>query len=296
MNKDILVIYHANCDDGMGAALAAYMKFGDTAEYVSAQYGKPIPNLEGKDVYIFDFSYPKEILLDTSLNAKSITMLDHHKTAIESWGMELYADITRNILIRFDMKKSGAMLAWDYFFPDTIPPMIIQHVQDSDLWLFHMPDTKVFIRNLRSYPQEIHNWVGIMELTADPDDYETFIQEGKAQERFFNAQIKTILTSSKVIPIHIGGIEGDAINASVTFSNEMAEEMAKKNGSFGIVYSLEEGMVRCSVRSLKGGVDVSQLCQLYGGGGHQSSAGMRISIKTFLEEILCSKIQVLCQE
>ena len=46
-----LVIYHANCADGFGAAFAAWLKFGDEAEYQAAQYGKPIT---------FEDEFPKD--------------------------------------------------------------------------------------------------------------------------------------------------------------------------------------------------------------------------------------------
>ena len=35
-----LVLYHANCADGFGAAFAAWLKLGDEAEYVACSYGK----------------------------------------------------------------------------------------------------------------------------------------------------------------------------------------------------------------------------------------------------------------
>ena len=36
--KNIVVLYHADCLDGFGAAYAAWEKFGDTAEYIPVQY------------------------------------------------------------------------------------------------------------------------------------------------------------------------------------------------------------------------------------------------------------------
>ena len=35
-----LVIYHANCTDGFGAAFAAWLKLGDEAEYLPMEYLK----------------------------------------------------------------------------------------------------------------------------------------------------------------------------------------------------------------------------------------------------------------
>ena len=58
------VLYHANCNDGAGAALAAYISMGDTAEYIQVQYGKPPPECgPGDVVYIVDFSYKHDVML-----------------------------------------------------------------------------------------------------------------------------------------------------------------------------------------------------------------------------------------
>jgi len=42
VNKEIVVLYHANCLDGFGAAYAAWKKFGDTADYIPVQYGEEV--------------------------------------------------------------------------------------------------------------------------------------------------------------------------------------------------------------------------------------------------------------
>ncbi len=43
-----LVIFHKNCLDGAGSALAAWLKFGEEAEYRAAQYGDS--NTDGRGV------------------------------------------------------------------------------------------------------------------------------------------------------------------------------------------------------------------------------------------------------
>lgn len=54
-----IVIYHADCPDGFGAAFAAWLVFGDSAQYVPARFGEPAPDVRGKEVYILDFSRQK---------------------------------------------------------------------------------------------------------------------------------------------------------------------------------------------------------------------------------------------
>ena len=52
-----LVIYHANCTDGFGAAYAAWKLLGDRADYHPAKYGEAPPDVSGKNVVVLDFSY-----------------------------------------------------------------------------------------------------------------------------------------------------------------------------------------------------------------------------------------------
>lgn len=100
--KDIIVIYHASCNDGAGAAYAAWTVLGETAEYVPAHYGNEPPDVTGKVVYVLDFSYPRDVLLDMNAKAKSLLVLDHHKTA--------EADLKGLDFAVFDMIELGAAL------------------------------------------------------------------------------------------------------------------------------------------------------------------------------------------
>ena len=52
-----VVIYHANCNDGFGAAYSAWKLLGNRAEYHAASHGSPPPDVTGKRVVILDFSY-----------------------------------------------------------------------------------------------------------------------------------------------------------------------------------------------------------------------------------------------
>ena len=101
MSKKV-VLYHAGCHDGFGAAWAAHQKFGDSAEYTAVQYGQDPPNIEaGSEVYIVDFSYPRPILEALNKKMSKLVVLDHHDTARKELEGLDYAT--------FDMDKSGAV-------------------------------------------------------------------------------------------------------------------------------------------------------------------------------------------
>ena len=80
-----LVIYHANCADGFGAAFAAWLKLGDEAEYVPMQYGEQANKFDldvsHRDVYVLDFSFPKLTMDRLFATAKFVVWLDHHASS-----------------------------------------------------------------------------------------------------------------------------------------------------------------------------------------------------------------------
>ena len=76
-------IIHHNDADGFGAAYSAFLKFGyaDT-KYIPIDYGWPFPELEdGSEVYILDFSVPRDLLDQLCSRMSKVQILDHHKSA-----------------------------------------------------------------------------------------------------------------------------------------------------------------------------------------------------------------------
>ena len=137
-----LVIYHANCTDGFGAAFAAWLKLGDEAEYLPMEYNQALPEQlhspVGLELYILNFSFRRDQMDTFFKYAKRVVWLDHHKTAFEMWcGGYRKGDCFQAIplggadplehYIVLDDNFSGAYLAWEYFHPITKVPKLIQH-------------------------------------------------------------------------------------------------------------------------------------------------------------------------
>lgn len=79
----VLCIYHAFCADGFGAAWIVRRALGDGVEFHAASYGQEPPDVTGRDVLMVDFSYKRSMLDKMAEVARSILVLDHHKTAAE---------------------------------------------------------------------------------------------------------------------------------------------------------------------------------------------------------------------
>ena len=306
-----LVIYHANCPDGFGAAFAAWLKLGDEAEYLSMEHGKvKTPTdfdmkvslaAKDNDVYILDFSFPREVMDALFKHAKRIVWLDHHKTAFEMWcetERVLHCEDDRqpenNRFILLDNNKSGAYLAWEYFHPGTEVPMLIQHIDDRDRWQFKLDGSKELHAALNNYkPWSFEQWRGIFlcglfekETWRVPEE---FYMEGTAILRAHNQNVQAALkqTVGCKITIHTEQYGctreiGLAANAPAFLASDLGHELANHSGTFGLVWSMAgDGQIHCSLRS-NGEYDVSAIAKVFGGGGHRNAAGFSTDIDTLV--------------
>jgi len=112
-----LVIYHGrSCPDGFASALAAWLYYDGQAEFLPLDHGDvktlaDLPPLAGRTVYILDFSFAEPLLREIDSSAAKLVVLDHHLSAAE----KLTGFQCRCGVVHFDMKKSGARLAWEFF-------------------------------------------------------------------------------------------------------------------------------------------------------------------------------------
>ncbi|MBK8772942.1 MAG: hypothetical protein IPM06_21265 [Rhizobiales bacterium] len=158
-----------------GAAFAAWLRLGDSADYVACRYGEVTTpadfdmkvSLAAKDndVYILDFSFPREVMDALFASAKRVVWLDHHLSAFQMWCDDGERDFyqsfggAKDAYIVLDNNRSGALIAWEYFCPGTEVPKLIQHIDDYDRWQFRIDGTKEFSKALWSYaPWSFAQW------------------------------------------------------------------------------------------------------------------------------------------
>lgn len=302
-----LVIYHANCTDGFGAAFAAWLKLGNEAEYVPMDYLKATDgvaefhervkidcSIGEREVYILDFSLPKAVMDWLFGHAKRVVWLDHHRSAFEMWcgkSPDLFFTIHKeqdeSKTITLDDCRSGAMLAWKYFHPGTEVPMLIRHIDDYDRWQFKMRGTKEIARAIRSYqPWSFDQWEGLLL----DEHYGSMCTEGGAILRAHNQNVQSVLKQARPTSIRVllsedgfaPVLNGLAANAPAFLASDLGHELANQSGTFGLVWSMAgDGQVHCSLRS-NGDYDVSAIAKAFGGGGHRNAAGFSTDIGTLL--------------
>lgn len=261
-----LCIYHKSCADGFGAALAVKCYFdlkGGECEYLAAQYGDAPPDVAGLDVIIVDFSYPRDVLVAMNDKAKSMIVLDHHKTAKQNLeGLDFCI---------FDMERSGAMMAWEYFHGGDSVPMLIRYVQDRDLWKWELDDSKSVSCGLELLAFNFDAWKPYL----NDENLDQIKSQGNTVLQYQERLVSMAVNQRRIRMISLFDYNVPIVNATNLISevgNSLAESFP-----FGVTYFDAPKERVYSLRSIKGGVDVSVIAASFGGGGHATAAGFSIA-------------------
>jgi hypothetical protein len=284
-----ICIYHGNCDDGFGAAMAVWKRWPNV-EFVSGIYGEdpPFDRCNDKRVLMVDFSYKKPVLEKLMSYARDITILDHHKTAqadLQTYAIfnPVNADDIDQVLAatqpglgpiraEFDMSRSGAVMAWQFVFPGTPVPMFLQLIQDRDLWKFEFGnDTKQFSAALRTYPMEFATWYDLGLRWGE------LVEDGKAILRSHTANIQKFCKDA--YHDYIGAHYVPIVNVPYHYASDTAHALLQvfPEAPFTACWFRRgDGMVQYSLRSEDSRQDVSEIAKQFGGGGHRNAAGYQV--------------------
>ena len=269
MNKP-LCIYHGNCADGYGAAWV-FSRWADREfDFHAGVYQDPPPDCTGRDIYLVDFSYKRAVVEEIVKVATRVVLIDHHKTAIED--LQPLID-SQQIEAMVNVEKSGATLAWEWFFAssDDNMPQLLRHIEDRDLWRFALPNTREIQANVFSYPYDFEVWDDLMDLPLAEH-----IVAGQAIERKHHKDIAELVKVCRR-EMAVGGQLVPVASLPYTLMSDAGHLMATEHPSkIGVCYwDTPDGRV-FSLRSTDDGPDVSEIAKQYGGGGHAHAAGFRV--------------------
>ncbi len=267
MNNKPLVIFHAHCIDGFGAAYAAWLHFGDgNCELHPASHGKDYPACDGRKVYILDFSYRRPVMVELCKAAESVIVIDHHISAFKD--MQGLDDELSNLTLDFNMERSGAVLAWQYFHPEKEIPNLLLDVEDRDIWKFERTGSNDRTSALISYKFDMPQW---HRWCSDSAAYQQLEIEGTAINRFRRQMIER--HKKRAIMGNIAGYTVPMVNCPSEIISELVGELSVGH-PFAAGFQDSEDKRSWSLRSDgENGEDVSQIAATFGGGGHKNAAG-----------------------
>jgi hypothetical protein len=276
-----LILYHGrNCPDGFAAALAAWLYFGGKAEFVALDHGDvkslaDLPVVTRRAVYILDFSFADDILRAIDSQAAKLVMLDHHLSAAE----KLSGFKCRCGVVHFDMKKSGARLAWEFFHPGKTMPDLVRFVEDRDIWVWQYPESAGFLAALDMEAFEFERWQAIASF--DATQLAQYIERGRAMDEKFTKLSSLIVEAAQ--PVVFNGVTGLMVNAPGVFHSQVGDMLCQKSGTFALLWSVDKNsVVKCGLRSMPG-FNCIPLAASMGGGGHAQACGFKMSFQRLPE-------------
>ena len=275
-----LIISHNHCPDGFCAAYIAKKKYPE-AEVLFLDHGfvPPFGTVKGKDVLVLDFSWSTRADNDAMAHdAKSFRILDHHKTAQATLEGAPYAV--------FDMKRSGAGLAWDYLFgKDSIKlkvladcsfeynlplerPWYVNYVEDRDLWNWKFPKSKEICAYLGTLPFTFEAWDRLGEV-----DLKDALVLGCGALAHIDHYVREAVQQAQTGILQ--GYKTAVLNVPYLNCSEVGNELAKTHEVSLTWFERGDGMIQFSLRSI-GDIDVSAIAKIFGGGGHRNAAGFQM--------------------
>ena len=287
-----LILYHGRrCPDGFGAAMTAWLYYGGAAEFRGLDHGEiqqlsDLPPLAGRAVYILDFAFGPELLTQMEAQAAKLVLLDHHKSAAD----QLQGHVCPCGVVHFDMTRSGARLAWDFFFPDQPLPALIAHVEDRDLWRWALPGSAAFLAALEMEPRSFERWAQIAAFT--PDEVTAFSARGAAMDEKYQKLCHDIAEGAE--PIAFNGHSGLMVNCNGMFHSQVGDLLAKRSGTFALMWQANGSGVKVGLRS-RSDFDCIPLADSMGGGGHPQACGFRMGVAR-LGELLSGRFNANAAE
>lgn len=272
ITKKIMVICHDDLD-GFTGAWAAWKKLKDKAEYIELGYDTKnydfIFQLKDKEIYFVDYCLKIQEMLNLASKNK-VVLIDHHISSKETAGL-LPGSV-------FDDKHSAAFLSWEYFHGGKKVPLIVQYVEDYDIWKFKLPYSKELTTVLNLYSFNFKVWDKLAKMFQDKTKRKELIKKGRAIVDYQKSLIGEL--ADKGQEVFFEGHGAIAVNSPI-LSSEIGNHIYTKTGKVGIVWSYKgkkAPKIHVSLRG-DGKINLSELAKKYGGGGHKASAGFAIDGK-----------------
>lgn len=289
INPKTFVIYHANCNDGLGAAAAAYLKLGETAQYLPGVYSETLDkfHIEDSDIYIVDFSFDREIIEAWKQKARKVVVIDHHESSFRK--LEGLDDFI------YDGNKSGAVLAFEYFNPEQELPEIFKLIQDGDLYKFEFGERTRYLRALLDFYRlkltDMEMIRFMSDFLTENEWLDNYIQTvGRVLANYITEVSGKVAKENKFRIIDFHGFRFAFYNV-IDHISETAEHVYNKGSDESgyyptLSYYISPKKVIFNMRSSKRStIVVNKIAENYGGGGHPNAAGFTLSLEDGLKLI-----------
>lgn len=286
-NDDLMYdvyVYHDKCMDGLVAmAVAAQLPINHSRTFttVAATHGTEIKldTFVDRSVCFLDYSVGKDRMLEILEVANKVTVIDHHISVHK----ELSEIDHPNFKYVYDIRRSGAQLAWAHFI-GTVEPYFIELIGDRDIWTKKYKEADILNLALRvtnlclgQMSIFISDLIEFRNKNDDtsvyPETYE-FIRQGHEYNTYHKHIVNQIAENAYEASLDDGTLVYK-VNCPGGFASDVGDRLANRSPS-GVawMYSDVPGKRVNSLRvSATSEYDASVYAKSKGGGGHIKACG-----------------------
>lgn len=268
--EKVYCYFHNDDLDGWASSAVVKMKH-PKAEFFGYNYELEFPLVEGYDiVYMVDCSTTSENMKALIEKNKKFVWIDHHAKKILDICKELGGEIAG--IRDTNSKNAACVLTWRYLFPNQEVPIILNYIEDLDIWNWSLKhtdeiNTALFI----DYKNDRDKLVHFMNWSCEHDE---LIQNGKQYIKMRKSQIDFLLKLMRTKVFH--GYKTGVVNTPI-HTSFVGHEILEQNPDIDIalIWYNYKDYIKVSLRS-RDEVDVSEIAHLYGGGGHKQASGFTL--------------------
>lgn len=216
-------------------------------------------------VVIVDFSLQKEGEFNRLLEiTENVIWIDHHKSAIEKHG-----DIQIDGLRRDGV--AGCVLTWEFLYPYTKTPKVVELLGDYDIWAFKFgEDTNLLQTGIRLYDTSVESlmWNKWLDPGYSPENE---LRDGKISLEYRNSFYAGLIKGYSFFTT-FDGYRAVACNAG-SVSSQLFDSVTD-DYDLMIPFIYDGRQWKVSIYTKKD-IDCSEIAKKYGGGGHKQAAGFQ---------------------
>ena len=284
-----LGFYHSKDTDGHFSGAVLKYKYPDI-ELRGWDYKDEVPSFESMkgydEIILIDITFPFDILQELGTKTK-LTVIDHHvsfKKQVDNHlqiGHDIVTDNLKYITFEYiyDDKLSACELGFKYYF-GYIPP-IIELVGKYDTWRANgtsewetvVLPMKYYLYGKVNKPDDVKNY-WFDKYSGDIVD--SMLEIGKSIMEY-GRKMDESKTNSYAFEREAYGLRALCINTNFMSSETMITKFDSSKHDIMIGFAYNGNNWGVSLRSIEGGVNVSEIARERGGGGHSQSAGFQTS-------------------
>lgn len=286
--------------DGVGCGILAKLAFGDqvnvrynsisSLDHQIGQYIEKAYQQQNSDsLIITDLSTNDEIAqkLNEIVNkGAQVRLIDHHKTALHfndySWGM---------VKVEYENGKlaSATSLFYDFLKQHqllndrTSITEFVELVRQYDTWEWDVNNNQkakrlndlFYMVSIDEFEEKMVNRLQEQEQ-FEFDEFEQKLLEMEEEkiERYIRKKKRELIQT--FIDNHCVGV----VHAE-SYHSELGNELGKENPHIDYIAILNLGAKKISYRTIHDHIDVSNIAEQYGGGGHAKASGSTMNEKAY---------------